>query len=145
MNLLRAGADREAVDVNGYRPLHYSTMWSHPATTKTLLKAGAALESITRVDGTRPLHIAARYGSALVVRELLGQGEGREVLGDCEESCCQSIVALSGLLSAVLRLLPCYFIFSLPTLPRLSLTSIISCVSRLFLFLSSVNKMYHSL
>lgn len=73
-DLLRGGADREAEDVNSYRPLHYATMWGHPATTKTLLKAGAAIESITRVDGTRPLHIATRYGSARVVQELLSQG-----------------------------------------------------------------------
>lgn len=78
VDLLRDGADREAEDVNGYRALHYATMWGHPATTKALLKSGAGLESITRVDGTRPLHIAARYGSACVVQELLSQGDYRE-------------------------------------------------------------------
>lgn len=72
--LLRKGADRDAEDVNGYRPLHYATMWGHPDTIKALLKAGAALESITRVDKTRPLHIAARYASPAIVRDLLHQG-----------------------------------------------------------------------
>ncbi|CAN0407004.1 unnamed protein product, partial [Ectocarpus fasciculatus] len=73
-DLLREGADRDAEDVNGYRPLHYATMWGHPDTIKALLDAGAALESITRVDKTRPLHIAARYASPAIVRDLLHQG-----------------------------------------------------------------------
>lgn len=75
--LLQEGADRDAEDVNGYRPLHYAAMWSHTTTILALIKAGAALESVTRVDGNRPIHIAARYASANIVTELLRQGKRR--------------------------------------------------------------------
>lgn len=75
IGLLQEGADRDAEDVNGYRPLHYATMWSHTATILALIKAGAALEAATRVDGNRPIHIASRYASATAVRELLCQGK----------------------------------------------------------------------
>lgn len=75
LHLLRKGADHDAQDVNGYRPLHYAAMWSHPATLKALIAAGASLEPPTRVDGTRPLHIAARYASSDIVRDLLLNGK----------------------------------------------------------------------
>lgn len=75
IGLLQEGVDRDAEDANGYRPLHYATMWSHTTIILALIKAGAELESATRVDGNRPIHIAARYASTSAVRELLGQGK----------------------------------------------------------------------
>lgn len=82
IRLLKEGADRDAQDVNGYRPLHYATMWSHTATILALIKAGAALEAATRVDGNRPVHIAACYANAATVHELLRQGKRRVSEGE---------------------------------------------------------------
>lgn len=70
--LLRAGADKEAIAERVYRrtPLHSAVLNRHSASVKCLLESGANVEA-SDSDGWRPLHLAARQCQLAIVKALL--------------------------------------------------------------------------
>ncbi len=50
--LVAAGANVEAADINGWRPLHVASLFNHAATVTLLLDAGAAVNALTNAGNT---------------------------------------------------------------------------------------------
>lgn len=71
--LLGHGADVEAADDLGFRPLHEAAQRDQPETVRWLLDHGATLEARTQ-RGLTPLHIACGLGSLAAVRALQAAG-----------------------------------------------------------------------
>jgi ankyrin repeat protein len=72
--LLRQGADANAPQADGMTALHWAGVNGDAEIAKTLIYAGANLESVTRQGSHTPLHVAARHGSGAVVRALVDAG-----------------------------------------------------------------------
>jgi ankyrin repeat protein len=70
MLLLESGADFEAADSNGIRPLWIAAHQGNDEAVDTLLTVSAAIDA-TALDGTTALWAAAQQGHAEVVRRLL--------------------------------------------------------------------------
>jgi ankyrin repeat protein len=68
--LLAAGADYEARDAGGWRPLHIAVREGHVDAAQLLVEAGADVEAPDD-DGFKPLHLAADGGYVEVVRALV--------------------------------------------------------------------------
>ena len=56
--LVSRGADVNAVDNDGYTPLHMAATSGYPDKAKFLLEKGANLQALTK-GGAMPLHLAA--------------------------------------------------------------------------------------
>ncbi len=67
------GADVDAADTDGMRPLHLAALNDKSAAASALEEGGAAVEAATR-DGSRPLHCAVRYGYFEVTEALVMVG-----------------------------------------------------------------------
>lgn len=73
--LLEAGAEVDAVGLDGFTPLYLAVGNNHPKAVKVLLKAGADIEAENVADGdTAVLALASAYGYERVVRLLLSYG-----------------------------------------------------------------------
>ena len=70
--LLAAGADVDAAEPAGYRPLHLAAGQGKAAVVDTLLARGAAAEARTS-DGKTALALAEEGGHAMVARRLRGE------------------------------------------------------------------------
>ena len=85
--LIRAGADVEAADAVGMRPLHVACRHGHAAAAKQLLEAGADKDARDRICA--PIHYACGYGheacALLLIRRganlLATSAEGLSALG----------------------------------------------------------------
>jgi ankyrin repeat protein len=74
--LVELGADKEAKDDDGARPLHAAADRGHVAVVKALAELGAYIEAAA-ADGFTPLHMAACQGHVDVVTTLVrGAGGG---------------------------------------------------------------------
>ncbi len=73
-SLLRGGADVNAAQNDGMTALHWAAAGGHAEMARTLLYAGAAVRSTTRLGGYTPLHLAARSGDAGIAGILLDAG-----------------------------------------------------------------------
>ncbi len=71
--LLKVGADVEARDADGYRPLHIASTNGRGSVVRQLLERGADVRATT-TDGWTPLHVASQEGHQSVVRLLLDRG-----------------------------------------------------------------------
>ena len=71
--LLAAGANVNALDVDGQSPLHQAARFSN-GPVQALLAAGADVEAVEHRKLWRPLHIAARAGNLAAVEALLAGG-----------------------------------------------------------------------
>ncbi len=78
-SLLAGGADPNAADRYGWRPLHYAVPFGGPGVVATLLAAGADPNATSVADGT-PLHLAASQASEALVSILLRAGAGPGVI-----------------------------------------------------------------
>jgi ankyrin repeat protein len=76
--LLRSGADVDAAQGDGMTALHWAAYHGRADLTETLLRAGAAVDPITRLGSYTPLHHAARNGAVDVVLALLEGGADPE-------------------------------------------------------------------
>jgi len=76
--LLSEGRPTEAVDDDGFRPLHLAAAGGHGGVVTLLLERGARLEAESThpgcYGGLRPLHAAVAGGHADVVERLLARG-----------------------------------------------------------------------
>ncbi len=78
MVLLSAGADIEAQNYDGRRPLHMACFKGQVVCARELINSGADIESKDDSSWT-PLHFAARYGHIEVVRLLLNPDSNAKV------------------------------------------------------------------
>lgn len=72
--LLKQGADVNAVQGDGVTALHWAATLGDAEMASMLLTAGANHRAATRFGGYQPLHVAAERGHAAVVRALVGAG-----------------------------------------------------------------------
>ena len=72
--LLKQGADVNAVQGDGVTALHWAATRGDAEMASMLLVAGANHRAATRFGGYQPLHVAAERGSATVVRALVTAG-----------------------------------------------------------------------
>lgn len=72
--LVAAGAELNAADVAGRRPLHLSILRGHSESSLALIAAGADTEVEDTEASLRPLHIACLKGRVDVVRALIDAG-----------------------------------------------------------------------
>ena len=77
--LLRHGANYEACDRKGRRPLHYAVKNSSIDALTLLIRRGAALNPIEN-SGATPLHLAAMHGQREAIDVLLRNGANPEAL-----------------------------------------------------------------
>ena len=77
--LLEFGANMEAVNRDGRRPLHLASLKGHADVAQLLLESGADEEAEDRW-GQRPLHLAAKNGIFKVVEELVEAGAEKNAL-----------------------------------------------------------------
>jgi ankyrin repeat protein len=78
--LIRVGADVDARDCDGSRPLHHAARRGHAKTVEILLRAGAEVDALDR-KGLTPLYGAALEGGAETVRILLLAGADVDAAG----------------------------------------------------------------
>lgn len=72
--LLKYGADFNAEENYGRRPLHFACGRRHDSQqVQALLSAGADVNSADE-SGETPLHLAAQFGSAEIVMQLINAG-----------------------------------------------------------------------
>eukprot|EP00968_Pinguiococcus_pyrenoidosus_P006892 scaffold455_cov160-Pinguiococcus_pyrenoidosus.AAC.3 len=76
--LLDRGADKEAVDNDGWTPLHISAQNGHREVVQALLERGADKEAVENSSGATALHIAAANGHLGVVQAFLDRGADKE-------------------------------------------------------------------
>jgi uncharacterized protein len=72
--LIKSGADVNVSQGDGMTALHWAGVNDNAEMVAVLVKAGAKLETGTRIGSYTPLHVAAREGSAAAVRALLEAG-----------------------------------------------------------------------
>lgn len=72
--LVRKGADVNLAQGDGMTALHWAAARNQPELVQVLVKAGAKLESTTRIGAFTPLHVAAREGSVAATQALLVAG-----------------------------------------------------------------------
>jgi ankyrin repeat protein len=72
--LIKRGADVNAAQGDGMTALHWAGVVDNAEMVAVLVKAGAKLETGTRVGSHTPLQVAAREGSAAAVKALLDAG-----------------------------------------------------------------------
>ncbi|CAJ1945474.1 unnamed protein product [Cylindrotheca closterium] len=72
--LLKHGADIEARDEDGWRPMHYACRLNHLDIVRVLIEQGAQLEAPGGGSRSTPLHLACQYGKSRLVRLLLRKG-----------------------------------------------------------------------
>ena len=72
--LIRRGADVDAVRGDGMTALHFAAERGHAEVARALIDAGAAVDAGTRIGRYAPLHLAARGGHGAVVARLLEAG-----------------------------------------------------------------------
>lgn len=77
---LAGGADVNALDDDGWAPLHYASWYGHEEAVRTLLGDGGAAPSLPNAEGVTALHFAAGGGHAGTVRLLLTAGADRAAL-----------------------------------------------------------------
>ena len=73
-SLLKQGEDANAAQADGMTALHWAAARGDVASIKTLVFAGARLETSTRNGSFTPLHLAAQAGRGAAVRSLLESG-----------------------------------------------------------------------
>jgi len=73
-SLLREGADVNASQGDGMSALHWAAASGDAEMAEMLLRAGANLQSVTRIGHYTPLHVACQGGNAAVVELLLEAG-----------------------------------------------------------------------
>ncbi|MEO7358929.1 MAG: ankyrin repeat domain-containing protein, partial [Gemmatimonadaceae bacterium] len=73
-SLLKQGVDANAAQADGMTALHWAAARGDAASVKTLVFAGARLETTTRNGSYTPLHLAAQAGRGGAVRALLESG-----------------------------------------------------------------------
>lgn len=78
IDLLLNGADKEAEDDEGSRPLHLAVEGGHKEVLKLLLRAGASPDCEMRRTGRRPLYMAALGGHHKIMRELIEKGADKD-------------------------------------------------------------------
>ena len=79
--LIKAGADINAKDGNGYNVLHRASINKHEQIVKILLDAGADV-NIKTTDGWTPLHLASSRGYEQIVKMLIKAGADLNVKAD---------------------------------------------------------------
>ena len=79
--LLKAGANVEAANKNGYTALHEASYHGHASSVSALLKAGADIQAVTNY-GTAALRLAARDKCTDVLYVLLAAGARMPEDGD---------------------------------------------------------------
>jgi len=72
--LINAGANINALDENGYAPLHLAAQEGHLEVIRTLAKAGADTEIRDQQNNATPLHFAALEYNINAMRELINAG-----------------------------------------------------------------------
>ncbi len=72
--LIRRGADVDAVRGDGMTALHFAAERGHAEVARALIDAGAAVGAGTRIGRYAPLHLAARGGHGTIVARLLEAG-----------------------------------------------------------------------
>ena len=72
--LIRRGADVNAAQGDGMTALHWAGAVDNAEMVAVLVRAGAKLETGTRIGNFTPLHVAAREGSEAAVRALIQAG-----------------------------------------------------------------------
>ena len=102
--LLQAGADPNAPDDDGLRPLHHGAMNKNPMVVTHLLDAGADLTTREN-DGYSPLHYAAaQSGNGRVIKLLLERGADPNVESNDGRKPLHSALRYRAELSVVLAL-----------------------------------------
>lgn len=94
---LAQGAKVNALDENGFSPLHYAILSMSDPAVDLLLAAGADINRATR-DGNTPLHLAVGQNNVLLTEKLLEAGAKLNVLNKKGESPLYLAVANNNLL-----------------------------------------------
>jgi len=77
---LRAGADVNAAQGDGFTALHWAAKTGNREIAEVLIAAGADTEATTRLGSHTPLHVAAAAGEAEVTEVLLQAGAPADAL-----------------------------------------------------------------
>jgi ankyrin repeat protein len=70
--LIDNGADVNAVDKNGWTPLHFATKYNEK-TVKLLIDKGADVNAVDK-EGWTPLHFTTKYNQKTITKLLIGNG-----------------------------------------------------------------------
>ena len=73
-SLLKSGANIEATNAGGLRPLHIAAQHGQLEIVEALLDHGADVEALINQSGQRPLHVATEKGQLEIVKAFLDQG-----------------------------------------------------------------------
>ena len=77
---LRAGADVNAAQGDGFTAIHWAAKTGNREVAEVLIAAGADIEATTRLGSHTPLHVAAAAGQAGVAEALLQAGAPADAL-----------------------------------------------------------------
>ncbi len=77
--LVEQGADLNAGDQEGLRPIHYAAFMGDPALMALVISKGADVDTANNVVGAAPIHIAARGGNAPMIKLLGSKGVNLEI------------------------------------------------------------------
>ena len=81
---LFGGADANALNEQGFTPLHLAANSGDVDTATVLIGAGAKVNGRQKEFGLTPLHVAALNGHEEMVRQLLSYGAKADIVADGE-------------------------------------------------------------